>query len=289
MISFARSVKDELCELQIKNDCCRSALLYGMLQFSYVDDDGTVTLTTENENVVSLYERLLIEVLGGECSVDYFGQGYRLTVSDRDTLFSIYSRYGDLGSFMPGEMKCDLCQKHYYRGAFLVKGTVNGPDSRFHLEIECPNLGAATLGLLSPLGISFKYSARGGTGMIYLKDGSSIEYFLHYIDARTAAFAVSEEIILREIRGNINRQNNFDVANQQRTVNAGSKYLRAIEKLEAENKLSSLPEDLRQTARIKKNNPDAPLSELADLHEPKITKSGLYHRLERILEAAKDL
>ena len=288
-MSFARTVKDELCELPVKSDCCKAALLYGLLQFSAVCDDGTVVFTTENENVVSLYERLLVETVSGECEIGYFAQGFKLTISDRETLFSIYSKFGDLQSFEKGIMKCEHCLNHYFRGAFLCRGTVNGPGASFHLEIECPNLGAATLDLLAPLGISFKYSSRGDNGIIYLKDGGSIEYFLHFIDARAAAFAVSDEIIRREIRGNVNRQNNFDLANQQRTVNAGSKYIKAIEKLIAHNRLSSLPDDLRVTAELKLGNPDAPLSALASLHEPKISKSGLYHRLERLADAADEI
>ena len=289
MVSFARTVKDELCELPVKSECCRAALLYGLLQFSALTEDGDIVFTTENENVLSLYEKLLVETVTGECEIDYFAQGYRLTVSDKDTLFAVYSRFGDLTSFNSGIIKCDNCLKHYYRGAFLCRGSVNGPDASFHLEIECPNLGAETVDLLSSLGISFKYYPRGNGGVIYLKDGGSIEYFLHYIDARTSAFAVSDEIIKREIRRNVNRQNNFDVANQQRSVNAGSKYTAAINKLTEHGMLSSLPADLRVTAELKMNNPEAPLSELAALHDPKITKSGLYHRLERIIEAADEL
>ena len=289
MISFARKVKDELCELPVKSTCCRASLLYGFLQFSTLEDDGAINFTTENENVLSLYEKLLIEVISGECEIDYYGQGYRLSITGRDTLFSVYSRFGDLNSFNNNVFKCEFCRRHYFRGAFLCRGTVNSLDAPFHLEIDCPNLGADTFDLLKPIGIRFKYSTRARDGKLYLKDGGSIESFLHYIEARSAAFAVSEEIIMREIRSKINRQNNFEVANQQRTIDAGSKYTNAINKLRKSNMLSSLPPDLQITAELKMKYPDVPLSELAGLHDPKISKSGLYHRLERLVEAANEL
>ena len=49
-----------------------------------------------------------------------------------------------------------------------------------------------------------------------------------------------------------------------------------------------LNEDLRETARLKLENPHAGLVELASLHNPQITKSGLYHRLTKILDFANN-
>lgn len=289
MRSFAMQAKDELCEIPVKYNCCKAALLYGLLQYSVISDDGVIILITENENVVSIFERLLSEVLLGESLVSYYGQGYKLEISDSETLFGIYSLYGDLHTFNPDVIKCSNCMKHYFRGAFLSGGTVNSPDSSFHLEIECTNVGALPTDLLRELEISFKYSVRSGRGILYLKDEQSIEYFLHFIEARRAAFSLSDEKIRREIRGNINRQNNFEIANRQKSVNAGSRYVSAVKKLYDSNKIVLLPDDLKATAELRYKNPDLNLSELAAIHDPQITKSGLYHRLSKIVELADEI
>jgi DNA-binding protein WhiA len=50
-----------------------------------------------------------------------------------------------------------------------------------------------------------------------------------------------------------------------------------------------LSEELRETARLRLENPDVSLAELALLHEPPITKSGLNHRIQKIIIAAEEL
>ena len=59
----------------------------------------------------------------------------------------------------------------------------------------------------------------------------------------------------------------------------------AIEVLIRMDRLSALPAELRETANLRVENPAASLKELAYLHNPPITKSGLNHRLQRILAA----
>jgi DNA-binding protein WhiA len=63
----------------------------------------------------------------------------------------------------------------------------------------------------------------------------------------------------------------------------------AIELLEREGKLPKLGEELYYTARLRVDNPSMSLSELALIHEPPISKSGLNRRLTRIMEEAEAL
>ena len=54
-------------------------------------------------------------------------------------------------------------------------------------------------------------------------------------------------------------------------------------------KLASLPASLQETAALRYANPDASLDELVTLHSPSISKSGLNHRLKKIVDAADEL
>ena len=69
----------------------------------------------------------------------------------------------------------------------------------------------------------------------------------------------------------------------QKTANASARQLDAIVKLSENGILETLPEKLLYTAKLKLDNPDMSLSELAAIHEPPITKSCANHRLERII------
>ena len=52
--------------------------------------------------------------------------------------------------------------------------------------------------------------------------------------------------------------------------------------------VEKLPEKLRQAAKAREANPEASLSELAAMMEPPITKPAMNHRLQRIVQLAKE-
>ena len=60
----------------------------------------------------------------------------------------------------------------------------------------------------------------------------------------------------------------------------------AIEKLEKSGALLTLPPELYEAAVLRKEHPEAPLSELCVIAENKITRSGLNHRLKKLVELA---
>ena len=76
--------------------------------------------------------------------------------------------------------------------------------------------------------------------------------------------------------------------NISKAVAASNRQIEAIERLAESGKLLSLPEELRYTAELRLENPSATLFELAYMHEPPISKSGLNRRLTRLLEEADE-
>jgi DNA-binding protein WhiA len=93
----------------------------------------------------------------------------------------------------------------------------------------------------------------------------------------------------KDVRNRVNRRMNFENANSSRTFNAAYREVEAIRLIEAEKGLGYLPNDLRELAKLRMENVDYSLQELADnLTEP-LSKSGVNHRMKRILELAEDL
>ena len=101
--------------------------------------------------------------------------------------------------------------------------------------------------------------------------------------ATSGVFDILNTQVEREIKNNENRATNCDARNIQRSMSAAAKYISAIEYLEQCHLLDSLPEDLLATAKLRIRHPEVSLRELAELHNPAITKSGLNHRLEKII------
>ena len=77
-----------------------------------------------------------------------------------------------------------------------------------------------------------------------------------------------------------------EMANMQKSANATVRQLDAIKSLIKEEKFDTLPEKLLYTAKLRRDNPDLSLTDLALIHEPPITKSCVNHRLEKIISIA---
>ena len=93
--------------------------------------------------------------------------------------------------------------------------------------------------------------------------------------------------IINEVRGNINRKVNCETANINKTANAAARQIEDIELIESTMGLSKLPNGLDEMARVRLQYPTATLSELGDLINPPVGKSGVNHRLRKIGEIAE--
>ena len=92
-----------------------------------------------------------------------------------------------------------------------------------------------------------------------------------------------------ELRNNANRVFNCDTNNIDKAVRASLKHISYISRLDEANLLSSLPEELEATARLRLLYKDYSLAQLAAISVPSISKSGLSHRLNKISEIAEKL
>ena len=67
-----------------------------------------------------------------------------------------------------------------------------------------------------------------------------------------------------------------------------AEYIAPIQKLIDKKKLNTLSKEYVYTAKMRLDNPELSIQELAELFEPKISKSGLNHRLRKLIELSKD-
>ena len=95
--------------------------------------------------------------------------------------------------------------------------------------------------------------------------------------------------VYKSIRNRSNRQNNFETSNILKTANAAFAQTEAIKRLKAAGRLATLPEELLEAATLRLNNPDMSLANLCKLSKTRLTRSGLNHRLQKLLEMAEDL
>ena len=183
---------------------------------------------------------------------------------------------------------CDECKNAFLRGVFLKCGSVNAPDKRGHLEMKVGSeMNADELCIfLREMGLEAKVSKRREKYIVYFKDGDTIFAVLSLMGAQKCAFDLVNTQIEKNIRNNVNRVNNCEMANMQKSANATVRQLDAIKELIRDDKFDNLPEKLLYTATLRRDNPDLSLTDLALIHEPPITKSCVNHRLEKLIKIA---
>ena len=72
------------------------------------------------------------------------------------------------------------------------------------------------------------------------------------------------------------------------TVNRSPKSKAAIKVLKELEIFEKLPEKLLQAAKAREEHPVSPLSELAEMMDPPITKPAMNNRLKRLVQLAKE-
>lgn len=304
-MSFSQEIKSGLVALSegLRHDCCRRAELYGILYASGIFSREKIKLVSTSEELARLTVKRLHDLysVSGNLYVTDKKTGeaderrnFKITVSQKKELERIFRsfRYSEEESphTIKAEMfKCQNCRAAFVRGAYMSSGTANDPEKGYHLEMNFPKEEAVCnmSELLFDIGLEHKRMTRKNEFVIYYKDSENIESFLAYIGATGAAFAIMNKKIERELRSDANRRANGELANITKTVSAAGDRIAAIKELKRSGRIDSMPDELKVTAEIQLNNLEATLLQLAALHNPPITKSGVNHRLKKIVEFSK--
>ena len=92
--------------------------------------------------------------------------------------------------------------------------------------------------------------------------------------------------IMKEMRNNVNRFVNCSTANMDKVIDAAMKQVESINYLKEHGHFEELSDQLKEIAILRIENMELGLKELGELMTPKLTKSGVNHRLKKIEELA---
>ena len=296
-MSFSMNVKKELAENEYENGCCKRSMLYGLCIFGKSFSESRISIQTESECIAAVYSRLLKQIFNIKTKtvVSPHGRNYTVTVSEKSDAAKLFKAFGhEKGSSLKinhSNFDCENCANAFIAGAFLSCGTISSPEKDYHLEFTVPylNLSKSLLTMLDEMELNPKYIYRYGYNVVYFKESESIEDCLYLMGASDAMFEMMNIKIVKDFRNKANRRANCETANIGRMVNAASEQLRAIEKIWKVKGKDYLPENLSEVAKIRYENPDSSLAELAELCNPPLSRSGVNHRLKRIVEISEEL
>jgi len=297
-MTFSAMVKNEMCRASVKLNCCAAAELYGVFLFSNTFNENEIRIITEHEIFSTRIQAMLKRVFQAEFDNTTVGSSVVkdvLVLTDKDALDRIMEYYGyDESRHFALHLNAALleeehCREAFIRGAFLAAGSVTSPDRGYHLELVTRHyhLSREVMALLLDMGFSPKITMRKSNYMIYFKDSEAVEDFLTKSGAPSSAFKVMEAKVEKELRNHINRRVNCETANLSKTVDAAQRQIESIRKLKESGRFENLPDKLRQSAELRLKYPDATLGELVTLSPLKVSRSGLNHRLNRLVELAE--
>lgn len=178
----------------------------------------------------------------------------------------------------------------FLRGAFLGGGSLVDPSKSYHLEIVAPHAQDVWLlnRVLASNGIRAGGMERKGVSVVYIKDSEAISDFLVAIGATGAMLRLEDVKAMKDLRNDINRRVNAETANLDKSISASFRQIEAIQIISRTIGIAQLPDHLAELCHIRLQNPDSNLRELGAMLSPPIGKSGVNHRMQRILKIAEE-
>ena len=300
MRSFSAAAKAEICKNIPQSGCCALAECFGILLFCNSFRSDAIKIITESTEFAALLPRLFKKAFGfGFDTPSGEGKTGKLVfqIQDPGKIAAIMGAFGfDLDETFSLHVNLpvvenDCCKTAFLRGAFLAGGSVTDPGKGYHLELATTHHSVAKecyILIHETLDFPPKLASRSGARVIYLKQSEQIADFLTFLGASVASMGIIEARLEHELNNQVNRRCNCDDANITKVVEASQEQLTAIRALRERNQFDQLPEKLKQAARVREENPEASLTELAGLVEPKISKPAMSHRLKRLVELARE-
>jgi DNA-binding protein WhiA len=301
-MSFAAETKSELAAVRPENECCLLAECYGLVLFTRCFSLQEKSYVTESFPAAQKFAQYTAEVTGvmAEISTSIRRANvhlYTVTIPGENQREAVLSHFGHTGKetyigINRANLENNCCPAAFLRGAFLSAGTVTDPNKEYHLEftVAYHQLALQLLTLLKEveeLNLHPAVVNRKGTWVVYIKGSENIEELLVYMGASKAAMQLMQVKMLKEVRNNVNRATNFETANINKTAQAAARQTAAILKISDRMGLEALSDDLRDMAELRLENPDMSLREMSETLG--ITRSGVNHRIQKLLEIADSL
>lgn len=307
-MSFSSSAKNELSRLPIENGSAAKSELAGILRLcgSVVFSRNVLLLKAQSENaavarrIFSLVKELYSSSSEIQVKENRLKGNKKYTVVIQENARQIAEETGILikNSFMttariyPPLITSRKKQLAYMRGLFLGGGSVVSPEKMYHLEftVSTDTLAEDICSFLNKFNLNAKFVVKKNMSMVYIKEANKIAELLSLTGCHESRLTIEDVLIKKEIINNVNRAVNCETANLSKTLNAALRQIDDINYLKNTIGLEALPDNLRQIAELRLNNP--PETTLVDLGEmlcPPIGKSGVNHRLKKIGEMAEQI
>ena len=177
----------------------------------------------------------------------------------------------------------------FLKGCFLANGSINDPSkSKYHLEIfvKDEELSNIINNIFHSFDLLSKVIKREKEYMIYIKSAEEISDFIKLLGAVNSLFYYEDIRIYRDHKNMVNRLNNCEQANVEKSMKTCQEQVDNINYLKEHDLIELLDEKVKLVADYRMKYPETTMQELADIismeTDYEITKSGINHHFRKI-------
>lgn len=297
-MTFTTRIKEELIMYDF-NKVEAITTLTSLLKYDAKVTKKSITFSVENAKLARLIFIFLKKIFNINAGIIVRNQKrfrihqiYLLTITNKITevleLLKVTDNIYDEGFLSDEENIAFLL------GTFLASGSINDPKKgSYHLEFILPTKKDAIFikKLLKLYNIEAKILKRNNKYMTYVKSAEMISDFIRLLKATNSLFYFEDIRIYRDHKNMVNRLNNCELANQEKTTQNGMKQLSDIEYLEQNDLIDLLDEKVQIVIDYRKKYPESSYQELADIisleTDYKISKSGINHNFIKVRDLIK--
>ena len=217
-----------------------------------------------------------------------FGE-YLTQAQYKNDLMKDFSDYFNISNLSEDEIKAVI------KGVFMASGCIIDPNKDYRFEASFKNKACAEyfIDVLSLLDFTPKLvrRAKANVYVVYFKESEQISYMLSLLEANKCMLKFEEIRVVKDVNNTKNRATNCEVANMTKSINSSLLQLNAINVIRKKGMFLKLNDKLKYTASLREQYPTDTLEQIASKTEGKnkISKSGLKHRLDKLIEIAQNL
>ena len=285
-MTFTRFLKEELCRID-DNKIEERSIISSFLKYTANIGDS-ITITIENGTVARYIYKLIKEVYGIQANIT-------VRIQKRFRIKQIYileiKEKLDFIKMSIENINIDNDEEiiAYLKGTFLGIGNISNPKtSGYHLEFILDNKEDAEYisSLLNLFNLNSKVIKRGYKYITYIKASECISDLIKMFKATSSLFEFEDTRIYRDHKNMVNRLNNCEIANQEKTIKSALSQIDDINFLKENDLLDLLDERVRLVADYRLRYPDVSYQELASIisleTDYKVGKSGVNHHFRTI-------
>ena len=290
-MTFTTRIKDEITKV-INNEVDARIELLAYIKYTYKLEDKKIKLYIENASCARYIFKLIKNIYNIDINLTIRTQKkfklktiYILSIKEKIDL--ILNEINDLNKYIKDSSKEEISS--YLKGVFLSCGTINDPKkSKYHLAFLVDFLkDAKTIDyLLKLFNFHSKVLRREKKYMIYIKISEEISDFIKLLGATNSLFYYEDIRIYRDHKNMVNRLNNCEQANTEKSIKSSLEQLDNIKYLKDNDLIDLLDEKVLLIIEYREKYPETTMSELANIisleNEINITKSGINHTFRKI-------